>query len=89
MEHAAYRIAAEALANVVRHAEARHVTVVLEPGRLIVADDGRGFDPAASLDDTRFGLTGMRERARIIGATLEIESAPGKGTTVRLTLPKR
>jgi signal transduction histidine kinase len=89
VDHAVYRIAAEALANVVRHAQARRVTVVLEPGRLIVADDGRGFDPAAPLDDVRFGLTGMRERARIIGATLEIESAAGKGTTVRLTVPER
>ncbi len=89
MEHAIYRIAAEALANVVRHAQARRVTVVLESGRLIVADDGRGFDPAAPLDDARFGLTGMRERARIIAATLEIESARGKGTTVRLTVPEQ
>lgn len=89
VDHAVYRIAAEALANVVRHAQARRVTMVLEPGRLIVADDGRGFDPAAPLDDARFGLTGMRERARIIGAMLEIESAAGKGTTVRLTVPER
>lgn len=88
-QHAVYRIAAEALANVVRHAQARRVTVVLEPGRLLVADDGRGFDPAAPLDDGRFGLYGMRERARIIGAALEIESAPGKGCTVRLAVPER
>jgi signal transduction histidine kinase len=89
IEHAVYRIAAEALANVVRHAQARSVTVVLEQGRLIVADDGRGFDAAAPLDEGRFGLYGMRERARMIGAALEIESAPGKGATVRLTVPER
>jgi len=89
VEHAFYRIAAEALANVVRHAQARSVTVKLEQGRLLVADDGRGFDPAAPLDDGRFGLYGMRERARMIGATLEIESAAGKGSTVRLTVPER
>ena len=89
VEHAVYRIAAEALANVVRHAQARSVTVKLEQGRLLVADDGRGFDPAAPLDEGRFGLYGMRERARMIGAALEIESAPGKGSTVRLTVPER
>lgn len=87
-EHAIYRIAAEALANVVRHAQARRVSVALRQGSLLVADDGRGFDPAAPPDDGRFGLYGMRERARMIGAALEIESAPGKGTTVRLTMPE-
>jgi signal transduction histidine kinase len=89
VEHAVYRIGAEALANVVRHAQARRVTVRLAPGRLLVADDGRGFDPAVPLDDGRFGLYGMRERARMIGANLRIESAPGKGTTVELTVPQR
>jgi signal transduction histidine kinase len=88
VEHAIYRIAAEALTNIVRHAQARRVTVRLEPARLLVADDGRGFDPAAPLDDGRFGLYGMRERARMIGANLTIESAPGRGTTVQLALPQ-
>jgi signal transduction histidine kinase len=89
LEHAIYRIVAEALANVVRHAQARRVTVRLQQGALLVADDGRGFDPVAPLDEGRFGLYGMRERARMIGATLEIESAPGKGSAVRLTVPER
>jgi signal transduction histidine kinase len=89
VEHAVYRIAAEALANVLRHAQARGVNVKLQRGRLLVADDGRGFDAAAPLDEGRFGLYGMRERARMIGAALDIESVPGKGTTVRLTLPRR
>ena len=89
VEHAIYRIAAEALANVVRHAHARRVTLRLERGSLLVADDGRGFDPAAPLDEGRFGLYGMRERARMIGAVLELESAPGKGSAVRLTMPER
>jgi signal transduction histidine kinase len=88
VEHAVYRIAAEALTNIVRHAQARRVTIRLEPGRLLVADDGRGFDPAAPLDEGRFGLYGMRERARMIGANLTIESAPGRGTTVQLALPQ-
>jgi signal transduction histidine kinase len=89
-EHALYRIAAEALANVARHAEARRLTVRLEESggciNLLVADDGRGFDPATAADDKRFGLYGMQERARSIGGELGIESAPGKGATVRLTV---
>jgi signal transduction histidine kinase len=93
VEHAVYRIATEALTNVVRHAQARRVSVKLEQAgsgvRLLIADDGRGFDPAAAADDGRFGLYGMRERARIIGAALEIESAAGKGSTLRLTVPER
>ncbi len=87
-EHALYRIAAEALANVARHAQARRLTVRLERSagciNLLVADDGRGFDPATAADDKRFGLYGMQERARLIGGELGIESAPGKGAAVRL-----
>ena len=89
-EHALYRIAAEALANVARHAQARRLTVRLERSggciNLLVADDGRGFDPATAADDKRFGLYGMQERARLIGGELGIESAPGKGAAVRLTV---
>src|SRR6266540_3096806 len=92
-EHALYRIAAEALANVARHAEARRLTVRLERSagciNLLVADDGRGFDPATAADDKRFGLYGMQERARLIGGELGIESAPGKGAAVRLTVREK
>jgi signal transduction histidine kinase len=87
---AVWRIAQEALNNVERHAGARHVKVVLmqENGRLVlnVSDDGRGFDPAP-IDDERFGLTGMRERAELIGADLTVASRAGQGTAVRLVLP--
>ncbi len=87
-EHAVYRIATEALANIARHAEARHLTLRLEESgpciNLLVADDGRGFDPATTCEDNRFGLYGMQERARLIGGELGIESAPGKGAAVRL-----
>ena len=89
-EHALYRIAAEALANVARHAQARRLTVRLERSggciNLLVADDGRGFDPATVRDDKRFGLYGMQERARLIGSELGVESTHGKGTTVGLTV---
>jgi signal transduction histidine kinase len=86
-----WRIAEEALANIERHAEATRVTMRLAMGAdrvdLEVADDGVGFDAAAVPDD-RFGLLGMRERAAIIGATLDLSSVPGKGTHIWLTLAR-
>ncbi|HEY3020961.1 MAG TPA: GAF domain-containing sensor histidine kinase [Solirubrobacteraceae bacterium] len=83
------RIAQEALHNAQRHAGAQRVAVRLggREGRLVleVADDGAGFDPAdPELRSRRLGLTSMEERARRIGGRLEIRSAPGAGTTVRL-----
>jgi signal transduction histidine kinase len=83
------RIAQEALQNALKHARASQVAVTLaaENGRvaLEVADDGVGFDPdAADPRSHRLGLTSMEERARRIGGTLEIRSAPGEGTVVRL-----
>jgi signal transduction histidine kinase/ligand-binding sensor domain-containing protein len=89
------RVAQEAIHNVKKHARATHLFVQLEYGpeavALEVRDDGRGFDadgepsPAAEREATgHFGLTGMRERAAAIGGTLEVTSAPGAGTTVRL-----
>jgi signal transduction histidine kinase len=86
------RIAQEALQNALRHARAGHVDVRLkrENGFLLleVTDDGVGFDPDASeLRSTHLGLTSMEERAGRLGARLEIRSAPGSGTTVRLEAP--
>jgi two-component system sensor histidine kinase UhpB len=82
-----YRVAQESLTNVLRHAEARNATVELthEAGFavLLVADDGRGFD----LADGGAGLRGMRERALLIGGTLDIDSRPGGGTRIRLAVP--
>jgi PAS domain S-box-containing protein len=86
-ETALYRIAQEALTNVAKHARAENVEVILERRGdhvlLIVEDDGIGFDSAAA-DETRrgLGLVGMKERAGLVGAALEIESASGRGTTV-------
>ena len=81
-----YRIAQEALTNVAKHARARHVDVILERRTdyvlLVVEDDGVGFDPAAGGGTEGFGLAGMQERAALVGATLEIESAPDVGTTI-------
>lgn len=86
-----FRILQEALTNVVRHAEARtvQVSVDLHAGalRLQVHDDGRGFDPCALRERKTFGLLGMHERAMVFGGSLHIDSAPGRGTTVRLEVP--
>ncbi len=85
--HALVRITREALANVERHAHARRVTLALrsvaQGVELKVTDDGTGFDPDA-VDGGHFGLRGMRERAELLGATLEVSSARGSGTQVRL-----
>ena len=82
-----FRIAQEALHNALRHAGASNITVRLrcEPGRveLVVSDDGAGFDRAA-VRSRHLGLTTMAERARAAGGSLEIDTAPGAGTTVRL-----
>ena len=85
-----YRIAQEALQNALHHAVASRVMLRLEvaPGgvRLMVEDDGRGFaieDAAAG----RFGLLGMRERARLLGGSLQIESEPGAGTRITAEVP--
>jgi two-component system sensor histidine kinase UhpB len=83
-----YRVAQEALTNAVRHSQASQVTVALKSGPegvlLSVADDGRGLPEALP---QAAGLTGMRERAILIQADLEIASPPGEGVEVCLTLP--
>ena len=85
-----YRIAQEALTNAARHSQATRVDVILERRDvqvvLIIEDNGVGFDPARTTDRLGFGLTGMQERAALVGAQLQIESAPGEGTTVLLRL---
>jgi len=84
-----YRVAQEALSNAARHSEARRIEVALRRARdgveLEVADDGRGF--AFEQSERGLGIGGMRERALLIGAELTIESRPGSGTTVRLSVP--
>ena len=95
LEAGLFRIAQEALNNAVRHALARRAWVELDVGTdevtLVVKDDGRGFDPERPPEDARgregFGLTGMRERANLLGGTLSIESGPRRGTRVTVTVP--
>jgi signal transduction histidine kinase len=84
-----FRIAQEAVANAIRHAAARRIRVDLHFDRdavqLTVADDGRGFDPATTPNG--LGSSIMRDRAAQIGASLRVDSSPGDGTSVTLTLP--
>lgn len=89
IETVAYRVVQEALTNVVRHSRAGSVSVTaaVSEGRLraLVEDDGIGFEPGSG--DGHLGIEGMVERAGLAGGTLEIISAPGRGTTIRLELP--
>lgn len=95
LEAAAFRIAQEALTNVLRHAAASAVEIELTRVdgalQLIVRDDGRGFDVAAArrraLDGESHGLINMQERATLAGGDLEIASSPGGGTSIRVRLP--
>jgi PAS domain S-box-containing protein len=88
---ALFRIAQESLTNVLKHAGASAVEVALdvEDGqiRLEVFDNGAGFSPAAARRVGAFGLMGMRERALMLGGDVEVRSAPGEGTSVRVRLP--
>ena len=90
---AIYRIAQEALTNVVRHAEATQVDVRLRIVRgsltLTVQDDGRGFDPSRQLSDRRsgLGLAGMRERMEQLHGRIEIDAAPGHGCRLMVSCP--
>jgi signal transduction histidine kinase len=90
-EQQVYRIAQEALTNVLKHAGAQRLAVRLShsaPGYLFsVQDDGKGFTTGAPLNG-HFGLQGMRERADLLGAALVVQSAPGQGTEIRLTWPE-
>jgi signal transduction histidine kinase len=90
VETALYRIIQEALTNVIKHASATTVSVVVTrtPDRVsvLVEDDGRGFDPARG-DDDGLGLLGMRERISLVGGRLKVESEPEKGTTVAIEVP--
>ncbi|MEO8510490.1 MAG: sensor histidine kinase [Chloroflexota bacterium] len=85
-----YRIAQEALGNAVRHAHAHAIAIRIERAphglRLQIHDDGIGFDPG-QVDPRGLGLTGMRERAALLGGRLHITSRPGSGTQVELLAP--
>jgi signal transduction histidine kinase len=90
VEQCIYRVAQEALANVDRHANANHLRVELNRDNqhltLTITDNGGGFTPDEVNADGQFGLKGMQERAEMVGGTLEVNSQPGQGTTVWLTV---
>lgn len=95
IETTLYRLIQEALNNVLKHARAQRVSVIVEYriDRVLVVleDDGEGFDVAAALNAPAsvrgLGLTSMRERVELVGGRLEIESAPGGGTTIVARIP--
>jgi len=97
LETAFFRIMQEAITNTVKHARAKSIQVrlVQEQDRIVgtVTDDGHGFHPVhvagRTEKDRGLGLFGMQERAALVGGTVQIESAPGRGTTVRVTVPSR
>jgi signal transduction histidine kinase len=89
-ERELWRIAQEAMVNVERHAEASKIMVRLstsgQKGVLEIIDDGRGFTIGESGRVDSYGLVGMRERAASVGASMEVQSSPGSGTTIRCLL---
>ena len=87
---AAGRAVSESLTNIARHARAKNVTLHLSGKNkeleIEICDDGRGFDPEA-VQAGHYGLLGMRERVRLAGGSLEVQSAPSNGTCVRIHFP--
>jgi two-component system sensor histidine kinase DegS len=90
-----FRIVQEALNNIRRHARASEAQVAMEfdgdEVKVTISDNGRGFELREGVDDLprigKLGLAGMRERARLLGGTLEVKSVPGKGTTLVINIP--
>lgn len=86
-----FRIAQEALRNAARHSRANQVSLAVTTRngdvRMAVTDDGVGFDPSPTRARRSLGHASMRERARLVGGTLEVVSAPGRGTTVKVSVP--
>jgi signal transduction histidine kinase len=90
IETTLYRITQEALTNVLKHAEASHVSIVLtrrdRSVSAVIEDDGRGFGPGEGTEKG-LGLLGMRERVALVGGRLDVESSPGAGTTLSVEVP--
>jgi signal transduction histidine kinase len=89
-KEAIYRIAQESMHNTVKHARATRIDVrlrrTLDGLELEIRDNGQGFDPSGEYPG-HLGLRSMKERARDVGGELAVESEPGSGTTIRLTVP--
>jgi signal transduction histidine kinase len=92
-EHVVYRVAQEALLNSAQHAHAQQIRINIEETggalRLTIRDDGIGFDPGEIDTDAHFGIQGMRERAAMIGAELNVSSQAGQGTKIEIVLMRQ
>jgi signal transduction histidine kinase len=86
-----YHIAREGVMNALKHAEAQNMWITVKPDgesvELVLRDDGIGFDTSSPEPEGHYGLTMMRERAHVVGGTLELVSAPGQGSTIRVRIP--
>lgn len=87
----AYHIAREGVMNGLKHAQARNMWITVKPDgdsvELVLRDDGVGFDTSSPQPEGHYGLTMMRERAHVVGGTLELVSAPGQGSTIKVRIP--
>jgi len=87
-----FRIVQEGLNNIIRHANARHVTLELDAGAggyaLALSDDGQGFDADGTQGPWRHGIMGMQHRVRALGGRFSLQSTHGNGTILRITLPR-
>jgi signal transduction histidine kinase len=87
-----FRIVQEGLTNIIRHAEATHVKLEFGAGSegyaITLQDDGHGFDPNSTRGQRHHGIMGMQHRVRALGGRFSLESKPGQGTTLRVTLPR-
>ena len=88
-----WRAAQESIRNAVRHAHAEHLSVDVTGDerqvRLVVKDDGVGFDPATRSADSSYGLRGLKSLVDDGGGVVDVDSAPGAGTTVRMVVDRR
>ena len=88
-----FRIAQEALNNAIRHSHADHIEVHLSESQenliLMVEDNGKGFRYSPESEFSGNGLYNMKERARLLGGSFDLESSPGKGTMIRVKIPKK
>ena len=91
LETALYRVTQEALTNASKHASPKAVSILIHrnPGelRLLIEDDGKGFDASETFSTAQLGLAGMRERVHLVGGSVTIESSPGHGTTICVIVP--
>jgi len=92
VETCVYRIIQESLTNIIKHAEADAVKILLEwrreKIRCVIEDNGKGFDPE-NIPNDRLGLYGMEERAHLLGGVLKVDSECGEGTMISFTIPAK